>query len=79
MITLYNTAVDALVGIVAQMAKKMPVTGENLQQALMDVEVALDRAETEQSAPSTIATLLNLHQQLVTAEKYTYYAQPCQP
>ncbi len=78
MIADYNRAIDALVGIISQMAQKMPVTGENLQQALISAEVAIDRAETENTAPDTSAQLLHLREQLLTAEKYICHAQPCQ-
>lgn len=75
---IYTKAIDALLGVIKQQAQKMPVTGENLQQAILDVEIALDRASTEAATAGRIAELLNLRGQLLSVEKLTYYAQPCQ-
>lgn len=76
--TFYIQAIEALLGIIEQQAQKKPVTGENLQQAILKVEIALDRASTEAMPASDVAELINLRSKLLTAEKYTYYAQPCQ-
>lgn len=78
MIKVYSKAVEALLGVLNFMAQKKPVAEENLQQALLDVEIAIDRACTEQVPADTLAQLLNLRQQLLTAQKITYYAQPSQ-
>lgn len=78
MIAVYNKAVEALLGVLEFVAQKNPATGENLQQVLLDVEIAIDRASTEQAPADNIAQLLNLRQQLLTAKKIAYYAQPSQ-
>ena len=78
MTTLYNKAVEALLGVLEAIAQKKPATGENLQQALLDVEIAIDRASTESNPADKVAQLLHLRQQLLTAQKITYYAQPSQ-
>lgn len=71
MTTLYTTAIDAILGVLEKVAQKMPATGENLQQALLKVEIALDNASTMPTAPADeIAKLLHLRQQLLTAAKY---------
>ncbi len=75
---IYTKAIEALLGIIEQQAQKKPVTGENLQQAILDVEIAIDRASTEAVAADRVAELLNLRGQLLSVEKITYYAQPCQ-
>ena len=69
---IYITAVEALLGMVHQQAQKMPVTGEALQQALLKVEIGLDRASTENAPADHVAQLLNLRQHLLTAERYVY-------
>ncbi len=75
---IYTKAIEALLGIIEQQAQKKPVTGENLQQAILDVEIAIDRASTEAVAADRVAELLNLRGQLLSVEKIAYYAQPCQ-
>lgn len=77
--TLYATAMDAVTEVLGQIAQKMPATGENLQQALLKVEIALDNASTMPTATADeLAQLLHLRRQLLTAQKYCHYAQPCQ-
>ena len=67
----YTTAIDAIIGVLKQLAEKMPATGEALQQALIKVEIALDNASTTPNTPADeIAKLLQLRQQLLTAYKY---------
>lgn len=75
---LYVAAVDALLAMVQAMAQKKPATGEAVQQALLNVEIAIDRASTETAPADRLACLLNLREQLLNAAKYTCYAQPCQ-
>lgn len=75
---IYTKAIEALLGVIEQQAQKKPVTGETLQQALLDVEIALDRASTEAAPAGRVAELLNLRGQLLSVEKIAYYAQPCQ-
>lgn len=71
MTTLYTTAIDAIMEVLGEIAQKKPATGENLQQALLKVEIALDNASTMPSTPADeIAKLLHLRQQLLTAAKY---------
>ncbi len=79
MTTLYTTAIDAIMGVLGAIAQKKPATGENLQQALLKVEIALDNASTMPAAPADeVARLLHLREQLLTAQRYSYHAQPCQ-
>ena len=71
MTTLYTTAIDAILGVLEQVAQKIPATGETLQQALLKVEIALDNASTMPTAPADeVAKLLHLRQHLLTAAKY---------
>lgn len=71
MTALYTTAIEAILGVLEQVAQKMPATGKNLQQALLKVEIALDNASTMPTAPADeVAKLLHLRQQLLTAAKY---------
>lgn len=71
MTALYTTAIEAILGVLEQVAQKMPATGETLQQALLKVEIALDNASTMPTAPADeVAKLLHLRQQLLTAAKY---------
>ena len=71
MTTLYTTAIDAILGVLEQVAQKIPATGETLQQALLKVEIALDNASTMPTATADeVAKLLHLRQQLLTAAKY---------
>lgn len=78
MTAIYNMAIEAILGVLELMAQKKPVAGEPIQQALLNVEIALDRASSEPAEPDAVAKLMHLRQQLLTATKYTYYAQPCQ-
>lgn len=79
MTTLYTTAIDAITEVLGQIAQKKPATGENLQQALLKVEIALDNASTMPTAPADeVVRLLHLREQLLTAQRYSYHAQPCQ-
>lgn len=79
MTTLYTTTIDAITEVLGQISQKMPATGECLQQALLKIEIALDKAITMSTAPADeVAQLLHLHEQLLTAQKYCYHAQSCQ-
>lgn len=74
MIALYNTAIEALLGMV----QKKPAAFETMQQAILNVEIALDRASTEPAHAGETAELLNLRTQLLTAANFADYAQPSQ-
>lgn len=79
MTTLYTMAINAIMEVLGQIAQKKPATGAILQQALLKVEIALDNASTMPTAPADkVAQLLHLREQLLTAQKYSYHAQPCQ-
>lgn len=78
MIAAYQTAVKAMTNTIGAMAQKKPVADNMLQQAILKVELALDRACTEPSQPDAPALLLELREQLLTTTKYLYYAQPSQ-
>lgn len=72
-------AINAIMEVLGQIAQKKPATGAILQQALLKVEIALDNASTMPTAPADkVAQLLHLREQLLTAQKYSYHAQPCQ-
>lgn len=79
MTTLYTMAINAIMEVLGQIAQKKPATGAILQQALLKVEIVLDNASTMPTAPADkVAQLLHLREQLLTAQKYSYHAQPCQ-
>lgn len=78
MIAIYDTAIEAMLVLLESMAQKKPATGEAVQQALLKVEMALDRACTENAPADAAAQLMHLRQQLLTASKYAYHAQSCQ-
>lgn len=79
MTTLYTMAINAIMEVLGQIAQKKPATGAILQQALLKVEIALDNASTMPTAPADkVAQLLHLREQLLTAQRYSYHAQPCQ-
>lgn len=78
MTALYDKAIEALLDMLELMAQQKPATGESVQQALLKVEIAIDRACTDPAAPDNVARLMRLRDQLLTASKYAYHAQPCQ-
>lgn len=78
MTSLYNTAIEALLCVIQAQTQKTPAAGFTLQQALLKIEIALDRASTEAGEPDTISQLLSLRQHLLTAQKYCCYAKPSQ-
>jgi len=72
-------AINAIMEVLGQIAQKKPATGAILQQALLKVEIALDNASTMPTVPADkVAQLLHLREQLLTAQRYSYHAQPCQ-